>query len=303
MKPILVVGAAGRHGGTGMTVILALREAGRPVRALVRRLDERSEVLAGQGIEVVAGDLHDRRALAPALDGVETAYFTYPVAAGIVEAAANFAAAGRAAGLRRVVVMSMGVSRPDSPSHLGRAQFLAEEILEWAGFACLHLRIAALFLENLDLLHRADILGDGVIRNSFGDVPMAWMSGADAGRFAAAALLHPERFGDAKAVYPTGDQRLTHGEAAAIIGRHLGRDLRHETIAPEAWRDRLNALAATDPRIGSDMAAHIATVGIALRQALPANDLFEQVTGSRTTPLAAWLKEGRFLKPSSSSRT
>jgi uncharacterized protein YbjT (DUF2867 family) len=294
MKPILVTGAAGRHGGTGATVIRALREAGRPVRGMVRRLDERAAALAGLGIDVVAGDLHDRRTLAAALADVETAYFAYPVAAGIVDAAANFAAAGRAAGLKRVVVMSMGVSRPDSPSHLGRAQYLAEEMLEWAGFDCLHLRIAALFLENLDLLHRADILGDGVIRNSFGDVPMAWMSGADAGRFAAAALLHPERFGDAKAVYPTGDQRLTHGEAAAIIGRHLGRDLRHETIAPDVWRDRLIGLAAKDARISADMAAHISTVGIALRQALPANDLFERATGTTSTPLAVWLKEGDF---------
>ena len=296
MKPILVIGAAGRHGSTGATVVQALRAAGRPVRALLRRLDDRAAALAGQGIEVVAGDLHDRRTLAPALADVETAYFTYPVAAGIVDAAANFAAAGRAAGLKRVVVMSMGVSRSDSPSHLGRAQFLAEELLEWAGFDCLHLRIAALFLENLDLLHRADILGDGVIRNSFGDVAMNWMSGADAGRLAAAALLHPERFGEARAVYPTGDQRLTHAEVAAVIGRHLGRDLRHETVAPEVWRDRLIGLAEKDARISADMAAHISAIGAALRLAIPGNDLFEQVTGGKATPLAAWLKEGRLFQ-------
>lgn len=294
MKPILVIGAAGRHGGTGATVIRMLREAGRPVRALVRRLDDRAAVLAAQGIEVVAGDLHDRRSLASALADVETTYFTYPVAGGIVEAAANFAAAGRVAGLHRVVVMSMGVSRPDSPSHLGRAQYLAEEVLEWAGFDCLHLRITALFLENLDLLHRADILGDGVIRNSFGDVPMNWMSGADGGRFAAAALLHPERFDSAKAVYPTGDERLTHGEAAAVIGRHLDRELRHETITPEAWRDRLIGLA--DDRISADMAAHISAIGAALRQAIPVNDLFERVTGAKSTPLSAWLEEGTSLR-------
>jgi uncharacterized protein YbjT (DUF2867 family) len=61
----------------------------------------------------------------------------------VVDAAANFASAGRAAGLKRVVVMSMGASHPKSPSHLGRAQWLAEELLEWAGFSCLHLPIAA----------------------------------------------------------------------------------------------------------------------------------------------------------------
>jgi uncharacterized protein YbjT (DUF2867 family) len=294
MNPILVIGAAGRHGSTGATVIEGLRAAGRPARALVRRHDERAERLAGQGVDVVVGDLRDRRTLGLALADVETAYFTWPVAAGIVDAAANFAAAGRAAGLRRVVVMSMGVARPDGPSHLGRAQFLAEEVLEWAGFDCLHLRIAALFFENLDLLHRADILGDGVLRNSFGEVAMNWMSGADAGRLGAAALLHPERFDGAKAVYPCGDERLTHAEIATILGRHFGRDLRHETVAPEVWRDRLIGLAATDDRVSTDMATHISAIGAALRQAMPANDLFERATGAKSMPLAGWLKEGGF---------
>jgi len=59
----------------------------------VRRLDERTEPLQALGAEIVVGDLHDRASLVPALDGVGSAYFTYPVNGGIVQAAANFAAA------------------------------------------------------------------------------------------------------------------------------------------------------------------------------------------------------------------
>ena len=171
-KPILVLGATGRHGGTGGIVARALLERKIPVRALVRTLDERIEPLRALGAEVVKADLHERLSLLPALDGIKTAYFTYPIAGGIVEAAANFASAGRATGLQRLVVMSMGPSHPLSPSHLGRAQWLAEDLFEWAGFKCLHLRIAAAFLENIEMLHRHDIEGDGVIRNAFPDIPM-----------------------------------------------------------------------------------------------------------------------------------
>src|SRR5689334_319713 len=135
-RPILVVGATGRHGGTGASVARLLRDRGLPVRALARSADERVAPLEARGAEIVTGDLHDRRSLKAALDGVEVAYFAYPVAGGIVDAAANFASAGRAAGLKRVVVMSMAVSNPDSASHLGRAQWIAEELLEWAGFSC-----------------------------------------------------------------------------------------------------------------------------------------------------------------------
>ncbi|MFX8906955.1 hypothetical protein ABTM87_19180, partial [Acinetobacter baumannii] len=59
----------------------------------------------------------------------------------------------------------------------------------------------------------------------------------------------------------------------------------------------LIGLAAKDARISADMAAHISTVGIALRQALPANDLFEQVTGSKTARLSAWLKNSKLMPP------
>jgi uncharacterized protein YbjT (DUF2867 family) len=205
-KPIFVVGGTGRHGGTGAYVARQLVTLGIPIRALVRQRDDRAKALEGIGAKVVVGDLRDRRSLIPALEGTAAAYFTYPIASGIVDAAANFASAARAAGLKRLVVMSMGPAHPDSPSHLGRAQWLAEELLEWSGLSCIHLRIAALFFENLELLHSEDILGDGVIRNSFPDLPMNWISGEDAGKLAIAALRFPERFGDKSAIYPTGSE-------------------------------------------------------------------------------------------------
>ena len=292
-KPFLVVGATGRHGGTGATVARLLREQGAPVRALARRADERAAALQALGAEIAIGDLHDRRSLTAALAGVEVAYFTYPIAAGIVDAAANFASAARATGLRRVVVMSMGAAHPEHPSALGRAQFLAEELLEWAGFACLHLRVAALFFENLALLHAAEIAGDGVIRNAFADLPIPWIAGEDAGRLAVAALLHPERFGGKTAVYPTGGHRHSHADIAALLGAHLGRTLRHETIAREAWRTRVAALAGLDGRISADMAAHISAVGASIRQALPLNDLLATATGATPLSLQQMLDSGR----------
>src|SRR5258708_11981525 len=90
-SPILITGATGRHGGTGAHLVRRLREAGRSVRALVRRLDERTEPLQALGAEIVVGDLHDRASLVPALQGVGSPYFTYPVHGGIVQAPPNFA--------------------------------------------------------------------------------------------------------------------------------------------------------------------------------------------------------------------
>lgn len=291
--PILIVGAAGTHGGTGGFVARALLDKALPVRALVRTHDERAQTLQRQGAEVCTGDLRDRRSLAAALAGVETAFFTYPVSAGIVEAAANFASAARAAGLRRLVVMSMGAAHPDSPSPLGRAQWLAENVLEWAGFACLHLRIPAFFFENIPLLHSADIGGDGVLRNSYPDLAINWIAGIDAAKLAVAALLTPERFGTATAVYPSGGYQYSHAEIARIVGAHLGRTLRHETISKEAWRQRLLEHSAREPRINAAMAEHISALGAAVRAMRPPDDSFGALTGDKPLSLPDALTLGQ----------
>src|ERR1700746_2345789 len=81
-ETVLVIGATGRHGGPGARVVERLQTAGRPVRALVRSDDDRAQRLRESGVQTLVGDLHDRRTLAPALDGAESVYVAYPVAAG-----------------------------------------------------------------------------------------------------------------------------------------------------------------------------------------------------------------------------
>jgi len=54
---ILVTGAAGQLGAVGRTVTSLFLERGLPVRAMVRREDDRAATLRAAGAEVVIGDL------------------------------------------------------------------------------------------------------------------------------------------------------------------------------------------------------------------------------------------------------
>src|SRR5262249_10248978 len=54
---ILITGAAGQFGAVGRTVTGLLLERGLPVRAMVRREDDRAVALRAAGAEVVVGDL------------------------------------------------------------------------------------------------------------------------------------------------------------------------------------------------------------------------------------------------------
>jgi len=142
---ILVFGATGRATGTAAAVARSLLERGQTVRTLVRHDDERARSLREQGAEVVFGDFADRRTLVPALNDVRAVQFTYPVAAGVIAAAANVVSAIREVGNDpHVVVCSMGTaSEADSPSGYGRDQFVADELITTSLPGAVALKFAA----------------------------------------------------------------------------------------------------------------------------------------------------------------
>ncbi|OBA58702.1 hypothetical protein A5647_19775 [Mycobacterium sp. 1100029.7] len=266
--PILVVGATGRHGGTGATVVDRLLSRGHSVRALVRTDDERAAALRQRGATTMVADLHDRASLVTAVPDVSAVYFTYPVAAGIVPAAANLASVLTETSPKpHLVVMSMAVSAVNSPSRLGQASAVAEEIFTWAGLNPTVLRFGGLFHENVLLLHGATIRANGLIANSFGEGPAPWIGGDDAAEIAVAHLLSPAPE-SARISYPPPAEIIDHVEVARIISAETGRDIRFEPRTAAAWRRELEADAQAEPMspVNSAMAQHISTVGAALSQ-------------------------------------
>jgi len=268
MSLILVTGATGRHGRTGAYVAHRLRQQGHHVRVLVRTRDERSAALEAEGFEVMIGDLRERNSLLTAMDGLDQATFCFPVGAGIVEAAASFTSALRKVSPNaRVVVMSMGAAQETSPSHLGRAAWLAEEVMASSGLKLCILRVAAMFYENILLLHSDSIREHGVIRNGFGETKIPWIAGEDAAELMVAALLHPDRFGEQPVCYPPGAEVLSHAEISEALSTELSRGIQFESISEEEWRMELVALAGTGhPAINEDMARHISALGAAYSQ-------------------------------------
>ena len=267
-ETVLVIGATGRHAGTGTIVVDRLLSRGRPVRALVRTEDDRADDLRRRGATTVVGDLHDRASLVAAVNDVSAVYFTYPIAAGVISAAANLASVLVDAGSNaHLVVMSMAVSSLDSPSRLGQAQAVAEEVFTRAGLNPTVLRFGGLFHENVLLLHETTIRENGLIANSFGAGPAPWIGGADAAELAVAHLLSPPPAA-AQISYPPPAEAIDHAEVARIISTETGRPVRYEHISAAAWRKELEIAGESDPAspINTAMAQHISTIGAALSQ-------------------------------------
>jgi hypothetical protein len=112
---ILVTGAAGQLGAVGRTVTGLLRERGLPVRALVRREDDRAAALWAAGAEVVVGDLLEPADVDRVVRGCRRVYFGMSVSAGYLEATVTMAAVVREVGVNALVNMSqMTVSRKNA---------------------------------------------------------------------------------------------------------------------------------------------------------------------------------------------
>lgn len=310
-EKILVTGATGRHGGTSAHVVTDLLEAGKRVRVLARSESERTRALVDAGAELVLGDFNDRQSLVTALDDVDTATFTYPVAGGIIPAAANFASAARDGGRPlRLIVLSMAVAQPKSPSPLGRAQWLAEEILSWAGLDLCILRVGGVFFENLTAAHAAQIRDTSRFANSFGDADVPWISGLDAARLVTAAILRPELFAGKAIHYPPGAEAKTHSEVASLLSSTLGRSIRFEAISRATWQRDLETLSEREEEtvVNPDMAKHIPAVGEALQSAkapiVPVDpEGLQRLTGKQPVLLDQFISENRGLFTVSENRS
>src|SRR5258708_3323965 len=133
----LITGATGATGGYTARQLLEKEHA---VRVLAHRPDERSEQLQRLGAEVVFGDFLDFDSVRAALNGVQRAYFCYPINPGLVQATAQFAEAAKEAGVEAIVNMSMISARSDATSNAARQQWLGERVFDWSGVPAVHLQ-------------------------------------------------------------------------------------------------------------------------------------------------------------------
>ena len=109
---ILVTGATGF---IGPRIVHSLRERDRPVRAFVRRPDDRTAAtLAAWGAELVRGDMTDRESVSRAVEGCDVVVHLVAIRQGreeqfrrvMEEGTRALVAAAKDAGVRRFVLMS-----------------------------------------------------------------------------------------------------------------------------------------------------------------------------------------------------
>jgi len=237
VHPILVTGAAGgEQGSTGRHIANILLDRGIAVRALVHRVDARSDGLRERGADVAKGDLLDQSFVRSAFEGVRRAFFTYPVADGLLEATTIFATAARDAGTELVVNNSQFQNRPEVPSFRNLQHRLSDRIFNWAQVGAVHLQ-APPYYENLRALISKSVSERNTVFLPWGDGNAVFplVSAEDVSRVGASLLA-----GDnvpSRTVYELVGAVPTVKEIVETLARVVQKPIQYVPITDEQWKD------------------------------------------------------------------
>jgi uncharacterized protein YbjT (DUF2867 family) len=294
--PILVTGAAGgAQGSTGQQVASLLREQGIPVRALVHKLDSRSDVLRNQGAEVIEGDLLQPASVQAALRNVKRAYFTYPVADGLLVAATVFAAAARNAGLELVVNNSQFQGMPDdpafrdlqhAPSFRNLQHRLADRIFDWAQVGAAHLQ-APPYYENVRALVSRSVAEQSTVFLPWGeqDTVVPLVGAEDVSRVAATLLANPGV--PSQNAFPLVGETPSVRKLIESLAKAIARPVRYVAITDDQWAD------AVKERINPHALDHLTHLWQYFRKGeeqFQATDTIRTVTGRNPQTLEEFFK-------------
>lgn len=244
---ILVTGAAGQVGSVGRRVVELLRQKNLPVRALVRRDDERAAALRATGAEVVVGDLTRPADVARAMDGSRRIFFGMSLSEFYLEATVIAAAAAREqadleafVNISQMTVSEMSLTEM-TDSHQQRQHWLAEEVLNWSGLPVVQVRATAFLQHPFFLAWAAESISrEGVIRLPFGQGRTSPVDTQDVAEVIATILANPTSH-VGKIYELTGPESLDLGSLAAEYAAALDRPVNFTDVPFEQWQAELRS--------------------------------------------------------------
>lgn len=228
---ILITGGTGT---VGSEVVKQLAATGAKFRVLVRQPDKAPKL---PQVDVVKGDLTEAGRLGSAFKGVDTLFLLAPSAPGSMEMVNATLDAAKAAGVKRVVRLSVMGADARSLVSLSKWHAGTEAHLKASGLAWTLLRPGH-FMSNT-LSYASTVKKDGAFYGNFGSGKLCMVHPADIAGVAVKVLTTPGHEG---LVYTlTGPEPLSMAEVAAKLSKVAGRPVKYVDLAAEALRSGLTA--------------------------------------------------------------
>lgn len=221
---ILVVGGTGR---LGRALVPLLVDAGHQVRVMARGSSQPFPETAGDGVELLRGDLASEADCREAVSGCTAVVFAAS-GFGIKDSdprtvdgdgAIRLVRAADAAGAERMVMMSMHGAAPDAPIEYLRCKAAAEDAVRNSGMVWTIIRMGALLEQRLETM-TAPLESKGkVLVFGSGSAPVTFTAVQDAAALVVRALSDPAL---GNRVLEWGSGTLTANELAEAVLSQAG---------------------------------------------------------------------------------
>lgn len=282
---VLVVGATGR---VASQLTLRLKDAGTPLRLLVRNGDKARDRFGpdGPNLEYVVGPVDDAAVLAKAFAGADVAFLGLGTSETQEALERGLIDAARRQATPHVVRLSVLKSNPDSDTEVARRHGVLDADLRRSGLPHTLLR-PSYFMSNL-LLAAGSIAASGRWFGAAPNARIAMIDARDVGDAAAAVILDPALRG---ADYDlTGPEAVTMAEAAALISSVRGREATY--VAADVATLRQGYAARGVPTWLADYALGIDRA-VERGDHAEVTDTYRALTGASPRTLKAFLEEHR----------
>jgi len=211
---ILVTGAGGT---VGHSVLDELAKAGQPVRAAYHSADKAARATAA-GRDAVTIDYAQPGTLDSALEGVDAVFLLAGGVGGQVDAERNVVRAAKAAGVRRIVKLSV-FGATEEEFTFARVHRESEREIEQSGLAWTFLRPAS-YMQNFANFMAPAIRAQHTIYTMIPDAVFNHVDTRDVARAATEVLVRDGHEGRAYTL--TGPRSFSYREAATTIGDVIG---------------------------------------------------------------------------------
>lgn len=228
---ILIIGASGN---IGHTLVRLLAEKGQLVKAATRHPNNYT---AQAGVEAVAFDYVQSQSYGPALAGVDSVFAIPKNADAEAQNTLNpFIDAAKAAGVKHFVLgTAMGVDQ--APPDLGYRQVELHLISSGLDYTILR---PNWFMQNFNPGFILPMIQQGgAIYLPAGEALVSFIDTHDIAAVAATVLTQPGHAG--KEYTLTGGAALNYTDAAAVISKAAGREIRYAPISDQTMRESLTA--------------------------------------------------------------
>jgi len=279
----LVIGGTGTVGGE---VLRQLVSRGERVRALVRD-PFRASRLARPGVELVQGDLARPDTLPATLAGVRRVFLVTTSGPDTVPLQEALIGAAAAAGVERLVRVSVLGIGSGIPAGLFAWHERVEATLAASGIPCVNLRPTS-YMQNI-LAQAEPIRRAGQFHGAQGDGRVAFVDARDVAAAAVGALTREDHVSGPVAL--TGPEALSYADVAAELAAGLGRPVAYVDLPADAYRQGL--LGAGLPEW---LAADLALIEESGRgTVMTVTDGVERLAGRPPRRLAEFIRDHRAL--------